>query len=130
MVSPDKDDPTIGTLLEALSCTKTSPAQIHLNRDIHLLGCSPNKTDKCETLVVSQVSLKWLCRLRQWCEVACLSQNPSPKQIKGVRHTHKHRTCLLTGGLSVQNERLERGSHSDQWKEGMDPEYRCTVVEE
>lgn len=81
-------------------------AQIHLNTDTQLLGWSPNKTDKCETLVLSQFSLKWLCRVRCWCEVACLSQSPSPRRIKGVRHTLKHYTCLWTEGLSVQNWRL------------------------
>lgn len=106
-----------------------STAQIHLNADIQLLGRSPNKTDKCETRVASQISLKRLRGVRRWCEVACLSQNPSPRRIKGARHTLKHRTCLWTEGLSVQNERSSRGSSSDQWKDCMDPESHKEVQE-
>lgn len=45
-------------------------------------------------------------RPRRWCEVVCLTQNPSANQIKGIRLTLKHSTCLRTGGLSALNAKV------------------------
>lgn len=91
--------------------TPAVPAQRHSRTGTQLLEWSPQtRRTNVKLESPSPTSLKWSCRVRCWCEVACLSQNPAPGRIKGIRHTRKHYTCLRTGRggaeggcLSVEN---------------------------